>query len=263
MPEIRSGDLRVAFDAWGPESSTHAPVVMLHGNWSSRGWWAPTAEALASRLPAHRLLAPDSRGRGDTRGPDHGHRIPELAADVLRWLDALGHPFVHLVGHSLGSAVAMELARAQGSRVASLVVVGPAWVDGMPPNLGSEAAHQRLHDEPDRLDQALQLMSPGIVRDARWTTLVAIARRQSVDATMRTLAGLVAWRPGDTLRTLTMPRVVVHGELDPLCGGATAERAAEAMACERIELPGIGHSPNLEAPRVLAEVVARIVRSSS
>ncbi len=236
---------------------------MLHGNWSSRGWWGPTAEALRSRLPEHRLLAPDSRGRGDTRGPDHGHTIPELAADVLRWLDALHHSVVHLVGHSLGSAVAMELARAHGARVASLVVVGPAWVDGMPPTLGSEASHQRLHDEPGRLDEALQLMSPGIVRDERWEALVAIAGRQSVDATMRTLAGLVAWQPGDGLRSLTMPRVVVHGELDPLCGGATAERAAEAMACERLELPGIGHSPNLEAPRALAPIVARIVQSSS
>lgn len=260
MPEVVCGDLRVAYDAWGPERGSPPPIVMLHGNWSSRHWWSPTAERLVALLPGYRLLAPDSRGRGDTRGPDHGHSMPELADDARRLLDELGIPRAHLVGHSLGSAVAMELARTNGDRVASLTVVGPAWVDGMPPQLGQPSAHQRLHDDRERLDQALQLISPGVTRDTRWTALVDIAHRQSVDASMGTLRGLVRWAPGDRLRTLTMPRLVVYGEIDPICGGLTAERAAEAMGCEGVELAGVGHSPNLEAPGHVARIVAGVVR---
>jgi pimeloyl-ACP methyl ester carboxylesterase len=254
LPPLR--DLRTDGDA---PSGDRLPVVFVHGNWSTHRWWISTATALARRLWNHRLLAIDMRGRGDTRGPDHGYSIAELADDLRGFLDALGLARAHLVGHSLGCAVISELALAHPERVASLVVAAPCWVDGMPEQWARREDQARLHADRGLFGRLLAGMARKAPRDQLWDELVVTGHRQRELATMRNLDALIAWRPGDALRALVMPRVVVDGELDPLCGGPTATRAAAAMTCERVCMAGIGHSPNLEAPEQLASIIRRIV----
>jgi pimeloyl-ACP methyl ester carboxylesterase len=259
----RVGDLQVYYREWlGREwsvASPGLPLVFVHGNWSTHRWWIPTAAALGRRLPDHRLLAIDLRGRGDSQGPDHGYSIAELAADLRGFLDAMALARVHLIGHSLGSAVISELALAHPDRVASLVVVAPCWVDGMPEKWARRADQPRLHADRDRFGRLVAGMAPKAPRDEFFHELVVTGHRQREVATMRNLDALLAWRPGDALRDLPMPRIVVDGELDVLCGGQTATRAAAAMTCERVCMIGIGHSPNLEAPDQLASIIGRTV----
>jgi pimeloyl-ACP methyl ester carboxylesterase len=265
MPEVRAGDLQVHYREWapvsrGPARAAPLPIVFVHGNWSTHRWWIPTASALARRMPTHRMLAPDLRGRGETRGPDHGYAIAELAADLRAFLDALALERAHLIGHSLGSAVITQAALDYPERVASLVSVAPCWVDGMPQRWARREDQARVHADRDLFARLLAGMAPKAPRDALWQELIVTGHRQRQVATMRNLDALIAWRPGDALRALTMPRIVVDGELDPLCGGPTAARAAQAMTCDRISMAGIGHSPNLEAPEQLASIIRRLVR---
>jgi pimeloyl-ACP methyl ester carboxylesterase len=265
--EVRAGDLHVHYREGSPVSRASAfatqpawPIVLVHGNWSTHRWWIPTATVLARRLPAHRLLAVDLRGRGATRGPDHGYSIAELAADLRAFLDALALARVHLVGHSLGSAIVMQAALDQPQRVASLVSVAPCWVDGMPQRWARREDQARVHADIELFGRLLVGMAPKAPRDQLWHELIVTGHRQREVATMRNLDALIAWRPGEALRALAMPRVVVDGELDPLCGGATAARAARAMNSDRVCMAGIGHSPNLEAPEQLASIIRRFVR---
>ena len=270
---VRVDDLEVfvherAPDSAGPDPDPAAPVaVLIHGNWSTHRWWLPFSEAIAGELPQLRILAPDLRGRGDTRGPDSGYAIPELAADLIGLLDALALPRVHLVGHSLGTAVVMETALAlarvgQPDRIASLTCVAPAWVDGMPSRWHRADVQQQVQDDIALFARMLEPMAPTAPRDAFWQELVTTGHRQRWRATRANLDALAIWQPGDALQSLTMPRLVIDGEDDPLCGGEVARRAAEALDCERVCLPGIGHSPNLEAPLDLAELVADLIRQA-
>jgi pimeloyl-ACP methyl ester carboxylesterase len=269
VSDVRAGDLQIHYREWSPGSPPASsmcpaplPIVFVHGNWCTHRWWIPTAAALGRMLPQHRSLALDLRGRGDTKGPDHGYSIAELAADLRAFLDALALERVHLVGHSLGSAVITEAALADlnSHLVASLVLVAPCWVDGMPNKWARYEDQARVHADRELFGRLLAGMAPKAPRDELWRELIVTGHRQRELATMRNLDALIAWRPGDTLRALTMPRLVVDGELDPLCGGSTAARAAEAMACERVCMAGIGHSPNLEAPEQLASIICRMVR---
>ncbi len=262
MPHAQAGNLRVHYREWSPPAPHGSPVVFVHGNWSTYRWWLPTAAELGRRLPDHRMLALDLRGRGETEGPDHGYSIAELAADLLAFLDALALDRVHLVGHSLGTAIAMQLALTAPARVASLVNVAPCWVDGMPEKWARREDQPRIHADRELFGRLLAGMAPAAPRDAAWDEIVRTGHRQRELATMRNLDALSAWRPGDALRTLAMPRVVIDGELDPLCGGATAARAAAALGCERVCMAGIGHSPNLEAPDRLASIIRRFIRDA-
>jgi pimeloyl-ACP methyl ester carboxylesterase len=262
MASVAAADSMIHYREWGTERAGELPIVLLHGNWSTHRWWIPVAERLGELLGERWLLAPDLRGRGDTQGPDHGYTVPELAEDLRAFMRALGLARVHLVGHSLGTGVAMQLALDEPECVASLVAVAPVWPDGMPEVHARRDEQDAVHADQARFGRLMRSMAPTAELGELWDELVITGHRQRPIATMRNLDALIDWRPGDRLRALTMPRVVVDGERDRLCGGETARRAAEVLGCERVVLAGIGHSPNLEAPAAVARVIADVVRSA-
>jgi 3-oxoadipate enol-lactonase len=258
MAQITVANASVHYREWGADCTVGLPIVFLHGNWSTHRWWIPVAERLGER----RMLALDLRGRGDTEGPDHGYTLPELADDLRGFMRALGLARAHLVGHSLGTGVAMQLALTDPECVASMVAVAPVWVDGMPEVHARRDQQVGVHADVALYERLLRSMAPKAELGELWDELVVTGHRQRMVATMRNLDALMSWRPGDELRQIAMPRIVVDGELDRLCGDETARRAAEVLGCERVQLPGIGHSPNLEAPDAVARIIARVVDSA-
>jgi pimeloyl-ACP methyl ester carboxylesterase len=263
MSRISAADSSVHYREWGLARAPGLPIVFLHGNWSTHRWWIPVADRCSARMGERWLLAPDLRGRGDTEGPDHGYTLPELADDLRAFMDALGLARAHLVGHSLGTGIAMQLALTDPERVASLVLVAPVWADGMPEVHARREQQAAVHADIALYGRMLRSMAPAAELGDRWDELVTTGHRQRLVATMRNLDALMSWRPGEGLRQLAMPRIVVDGENDRLCGGETARRAAEVLACERVQLPGVGHSPNIEAPDAVASIIARVVDSAA
>jgi pimeloyl-ACP methyl ester carboxylesterase len=249
MPYVEAGDQRVHYLDVG----AGAPVLFVHGNWASAGWWEP----LLARLPAgYRGLAPDLRGRGRTSGPDSDYSPASLAADMLAFADALGLTRLHVVGHSLGAAVATQLALDAPGRVATLALVAPPWPDGMPAELNQPERQRGLKADPVRFRAAIKAMAPTAPEDALWQRLVEEGHAQRLEAALGNIAGLVAWRPGEALRAIRAPRLVVGGALDPLITPATVVRAAALLGVAPVLLPGVGHSPNLEAPDTLMTLLS-------
>lgn len=246
-----AGDLKVAWTEANGDAPG-APLVLIHGNWSGRVWWEPVMQ----RLPRHvRAIAPDLRGRGETQGPDGSYAIAALAADVVRLLDALGVDGFHIAGHSLGSAVALDAALRYPGRVRSVAVIAAAWVDGMP-SLFHQPMHQRALADRTILDHALRPLAPAAPRDDLWRRCVDAGHRQRMEAALRNLDALTAWRPGDTLGEIAVPRLVLSGALDALTGGATSRRAAAALKTPLVVVPAVGHCIPLEAPdRCVRELV--------
>ncbi len=99
------------------------PVVFVHGFGGDLSSWTLNQEALAA---AHRTLALDLPGHGGSDKALATGSLEELAAAVAAFLEALAIPRAHLVGHSLGGAVAMRLALDRPAAVASLTLVAPA-----------------------------------------------------------------------------------------------------------------------------------------
>jgi pimeloyl-ACP methyl ester carboxylesterase len=255
MPAITAGDLEVF---WKENAPSGTPVVMIHGNWGTSSWWEPTL----ARVPAGlRGIAFDLRGRGRTRGPDSSYTIAALAEDLAGFARALGLPPMHVVGHSLGSAVAMQLALDHPALVRSLAVVAPAWVDGMPALFHNVAYQHTLRDR-DVLARALRPLAPAVTIDAFWERLVDEGHTQRVEAAIANLDAVTAWAPGDRLRSIALPKIVVSGALDVLTGPATAERAASALGAEHVVLRGVGHCIPIEAPDAFCETLWRFVRSA-
>jgi pimeloyl-ACP methyl ester carboxylesterase len=241
VPFIRAGGLNVHY----LERGSGTPVVFVHGNWATSSWWEP----LLDRLPGGwRGLAYDLRGRGRTIGPDSSYSIPSLAEDLKAFADALGLETPYLVGHSLGGAVVMQFALAYPARVKALAAIAPPWVDGMPATILAPQRQRILKASPMLFAVALKAVAPTVANDAYWKRLVAEGHAQRLAAALGAISGLTGWRPGDRLRSIPCPKLVIGGERDILITPPVVERVAEALGARRVMLPEVGHSPNIEAP---------------
>ena len=107
-------------------------VFLLHGFTDSSRSFFPTIEALTALDPDLRIYALDLRGHGDSSmpmepgcpaAPESCFELSDFADDVFAFMNEKNINTAHIVGHSLGSLVAQEIATTNPSRVESLVLI--------------------------------------------------------------------------------------------------------------------------------------------
>ncbi|MBB5916214.1 pimeloyl-ACP methyl ester carboxylesterase [Nocardia transvalensis] len=118
--QLSGGPATVAYDRTGSGPA----VVLIHGTAADRTQWAALTAAIASR---YTVVALDYSGSGET--VDHGGplTLADLAAEVRAVADHAGLGRFHLVGHSLGAAVAAQVAATDPARPYSLLMHA-GWV---------------------------------------------------------------------------------------------------------------------------------------
>src|SRR5215212_6497457 len=128
-PGLRSG-LTVRVIEIG--NHAHPAVVFLHG-------WGETVYVFRRNLPiiadaGFRAIAVDLKGHGLSAKPPGGdeYTIDALVSHVVDILDTLGLRRVHLVGHSMGGSLLAHFAQVNPDRVASLGLVSPVGLTGVP-----------------------------------------------------------------------------------------------------------------------------------
>ena len=120
MPFVQTPEINIQYETAG---SGKTVLVFLHGNFASWRWWQPVFEQLPC---VFRAYAPNIRGCGETESPDSSFDIDRLAEDLRAFQEALQLPRFHLIGHSLGGAVALQFALDYGECIESLTLVAPA-----------------------------------------------------------------------------------------------------------------------------------------
>lgn len=116
VPLSTGVNLRVVVD--GPQDGT--PIIFLHGYTDSSHSWSSTTPWLAD---TYRTYVPDQRGHGDSDRPGHGYTVAQYAEDVIAMMDQLQIQQAVIVGHSMGSIIAHQVASAYPDRVSQLVLV--------------------------------------------------------------------------------------------------------------------------------------------
>jgi len=282
MPFVSTPRLKIHYEeaGGGPEA-----FVFVHGNFASWRWWKPVLDKLP---PGWRGVAPDLRGCGETAGDAadatrSSYAIPELAADLAAFVDALDLGAIHLVGHSLGGAVALQYALQHQARVRSLTLVAPAPPTGLSalregtstaarflrridpdhrPSLAALQSSYRMHRALGTnrwiLRRALAEMMPSAALDGPTAeALLADASRLSSDAVVGFLEALHRWNVEAELPGLRVPTVILWGEKDTLVPRAGLDKMAQMLpAAELVIWPDTGHSPQLERPDEFVALLA-------
>jgi pimeloyl-ACP methyl ester carboxylesterase len=120
-----------------PPSPDGIPVLALHSLGLDGEAWAAVAQA----TPDRDFYVYDQKGHGVASG-DAPASLVDLVADANHALDLIDRPLVHLVGHSLGGAVAASLVRDGEERIASLSLIAT-------PFAGLEVFRQRATAQAD------------------------------------------------------------------------------------------------------------------
>jgi pimeloyl-ACP methyl ester carboxylesterase len=119
MARVAVGSVSLAVAEW-PGPAKGPTVVCIHGLTANHTCWASVADVLS---PAHRLIAYDLRGRGESDKPDKGYSLAIHDDDLEGLLDHFGLKKAVLIGHSLGAHIAVRFAATRPQRVAKLVLV--------------------------------------------------------------------------------------------------------------------------------------------
>jgi len=237
-------------------------VVLIHGFPLSHAIWNRQVEMLSG---AHRTIAIDLRGMGESsvaRGP---YLMESLAGDVAGVLDALGLDRVTLVGHSLGGYVGLAFARMYAERVNRLALVC-SRIDGddreriRGRNELAQRAEERGSSEVFSGDMFTAMFGMKFQREH--PEIIEKIRKIAQNSDPAALAAMqrgMALREGsyDIAPELRMPVLMVAGGDDRLLSVGEAEAMAQAFPAGRLAvLKASGHLPMIEEPDSLGRLLA-------
>lgn len=219
------------------------------------------------------VLTFDNRGTGLSEKPAYGYSLDIMAADVAGLLDSLGWASAHVLGFSMGGAIAQELAIRNPERVARLVLFAtfpgglfgiPApWpvlrrlfgIEGLSPE---EAARQvwpvtysaaYLATQPDAVEAQMR-------REIAYPTPDHAARGQG--------AAIRAFSSALRLSQIRAETLVATGTEDALVPPGNSRILASRIPIARLALlPGLGHRAIWEAPEQTADLVGDFLASEA
>lgn len=253
---INGAEIACQVTGRGPE------VLLLHGLGGSHDDWRRQVPDLSRHF---RLVVPDLRGFGasERREP---FTIHQHVRDAVVLLDALEIRRAHVVGLSMGGAVAIELALTAPGRVAGLVLANTA------PSF-ELSNWERRYMGFLRFLLAATLGVAGVARTFGKSTFPAphqasLRRRQLERAShtsrwvyIASLRSLVRWNAEDRLHRVTAPTLVIGAEHD-YTSIAEKRRWAALIPDATVQLlRGSRHRSDLDSPRAFNEAVLRFLGS--
>jgi pimeloyl-ACP methyl ester carboxylesterase/membrane protein DedA with SNARE-associated domain len=247
-PEGEAGRrIQLAYRDSDPEGEGGRPVlVLLHGSPGAGSDFRGMLEPLAGE---HRVLVPDlpGFGRSEPSLPDYSTRAH--AAYLERLLDALGIESAHVVGFSMGGAVALELAGAAPERLDSLTLLSATGVQELE-LLGDYTLNHLVHGFQLGALWGLSELTPhfGLLDGAYVGVPYA---RNFYDTDQRPLRGILEDWEGPTL--------IVHGSRDVLVPPEAAREHHRLVPQSELAFFEANHFMVFRRPAELAETIAGFV----
>jgi pimeloyl-ACP methyl ester carboxylesterase len=262
------------------EAGTGPLVLLLHG--FPEFWWSWRHQLVALADAGYRAVAADLRGYGASDKPPRGYDVPTLTADLAGLVRALGERDAVFVGHDWGGYLAWSVAAIHPHLVRKLAAVSIPHPLRMQEAIRRDKGQRRASSymarfqlpwSPERwlvADDAANVAEilrrwggPGFpdpetearCREAMQVLYVPNRSLEYYRWSFRSMP-----RPdGRRYRALmqapiSAPTLQLHGELDPCILSSTARGSDRYVTgkYEWRELPGLGHFPHQEAPKLVS-----------
>lgn len=235
----------ISIHSRGVPRSGGAPFVLIHGLVISSLYMIPLGERLSTEAEVHAIDLP---GFGRSAASLESSSVPELAACVTEWLQAMAITRCHLVANSLGCQIAAHVAADGSERVCSLTLIG-ATIDPHARGLTSQIfrlIRDALHEPP-------QL----------WANWFFDFCRAGIRRAVSTTRHMFRDRIEEQLPRITAPTLVLRGEKDPTTPQRWAEEIVRTLPRgSLVVIPGHGHCVHYTAPDRVAEAIMRHISAA-
>jgi pimeloyl-ACP methyl ester carboxylesterase len=264
------------------EGDAHqTPILLLHGVGRSLEDWQP--QFLPFRQAGYRVIAPDLPGSGFSERLPASTTLPGLAQGVLETLDVIGETgCLHVMGHSMGGAVALQLLALDPNRVTTLNLVSSAGFGAeLHPTLRLVATPvigalvtRYTNRTSARMNERRIYVDPSFATKERINRALALARQPETGVVLHETARKLAtvrgvrpeWRDELMFNVSKHPRptLIVWGDRDRILPAKHVEAARRLLPHARVHLfQEVGHAPQVEAAERFAELTLDFLGSQT
>ena len=246
-------------------------IVLIHGFGAAIDWWDDIAPGLAAD---HRVIRIDLIGHGGTMAPRSGYSIERQAMLVSALLDRLGVDRFTVIGHSMGGEVATALAEINPQRIERMILIdSPARSESAEFTIMTGVYFQRplgellsYFESDDAIRRGLaQGFAPGFsvpekfVDDVKQLTYSAF--RQAHDESVAYRKTKPPYERIAALKPLP-PLLAIFGTRDAIISPDDAKFFERVPGAKVTMIEGAGHSPMVESPAKVLELIRGFLRSA-
>jgi pimeloyl-ACP methyl ester carboxylesterase len=238
-------------------------IVFVHGAGLDHSWWG-----LQSRYFGYHgsnVLALDLPGHGRSDGPPLA-AIEQMADWVLRLLDAAGIERASVVGHSMGSLVALECAARHPGRVGGVALLGTAYPMKVTETflVAAKANDQAAYDMSTIWGHAAQVPLGANPNPGMWMYGDTLARlsRLAPGVLYTDLKACNDYAAGlESAAKVKCPALFIVGRRDQMTSPKAAQALAAAIQDARtVQIARSGHSLMAEAPDAVLDALIEFLR---
>lgn len=239
------------------ENMTRPPVILIHGAGGTYLNWPPQVR----RLVGQRMFALDLPGHGKSAGIGR-QSIAEYARDVVAFMQALKLRSAVMVGHSMGSAIALTLALQFPKRVLGLALLGGGAKLRVSPAILESVA------TPNTFLAGVQMITEFSYSTQSDPRLKELGAQQMASTRPPVLYGdflaCDAFNVLDSLSRIHVPTLILVGAEDRMTPPKYSEvlHAQIAGSCLKI-IPNAGHMLMLEQPHAVAAALDEFLQTIS
>jgi pimeloyl-ACP methyl ester carboxylesterase len=275
MPKVA---LKTGVELYYEEHGKGVPVILLQGTGFALDVWQP--HPVRELSANHRVITIDPRGIGRSLCEDAVLSIDQIAADIVELFDKLAVEPIHVIGHSIGGRIGIELALNYPGRIRSLVLAASGSGSAVRPGedafpmpqhrllvrliergLKEHVRYEILETEGYFTDK-FRAAQRGVVEEF-WET--AWQNHADVPWYLRYVMARHAYEATHRLPFLKLPVLILVGSSDHAGGGA--HFPASKMMADRIRgselkiMEGVSHGFFWEKPEMTAEILENWFRA--
>lgn len=256
MPKITVNDLDINYR----EEGSGFPLIFIHGLSDDSILWTPLMPEFSEH---YRTIALDIRGHGHSEKPDTPYSIQLFSEDLLGFLKKLDIPQAHLLGFSLGGAIAQQFALDHPEKIRSLILLSTFSYND--PDLRD--AFEKLRNSlakggfPAFFDEAIKLVVTSEFASANVDAISEMKKRSvrinSPTAILHAIDACLDFNVKDRIFQISFPTLIISGRKDVLTPPHLGEQIHRSIKGSKWKImEGMGH--NLLIPEKIPEL-ARII----
>lgn len=239
------------------DGSSDQNLILLHGLGGYAERWNNIIPILAKKF---HLYVPDMIGYGQSDKPTADYTPEYFARYVFDFMESLGIKNTSMVGTSLGGQVVIECAATQSPTIKKIVLISPAGIMRKSTPVLDAYTMAALYPTKEAIKNAYQMM----VGEGKQVSEISIERflnnMSRPNAKMVFLSTLLGLKNApdifEKLGKISIPTLLIWGKEDKLIPFEYSKQFVSAINnCKFIPMDGCGHSPYVEDPEKLSELV--------